>query len=61
MRSVEPLRKPPTDVVPTKVEQQRRRAAVRVRELAELMDRRPDLSGVHRPAEFAIESILWSA
>ena len=40
---------------------QRRRAAERARELAELMDRRPDLWGVHSPADLAAESVLWSA
>ncbi|MFC7495643.1 MULTISPECIES: hypothetical protein [unclassified Nocardioides] len=51
----------PTDVVPPEVERQRRRAADRARELVHLMERRPDLYGVHREAELAVESILWSA
>lgn len=38
-----------------------RRAAARAKELAELMERRPDLRGVHLPADLADESVRWSA
>lgn len=38
-----------------------RREAVRTKELAELLERRPDLWGVHRPADLAAEYVLWSA
>ena len=38
-----------------------RRAAHRAQVLAELLDRRPDLWGVHSPADLAAESVLWSA
>lgn len=37
------------------------REAARAKELAELLERRPDLWGVHRPADLAAESALWSA
>ena len=39
----------------------RRRAAARAKDLAELMERRPDLWGVYSPADLAAESVLWSA
>lgn len=42
-------------------ELKQRRAAARAKELAELMDRRPDLWGVHSPADLAAESVRWSA
>lgn len=38
-----------------------RRAAHRAQVLAELLDRRPDLWGVHSPADLAAEAVLWSA
>ena len=38
-----------------------RRAAQRAQLLAELLDRRPDLVGVHSPADLAAESVLWTA
>jgi len=37
------------------------RAAARARDLVELMDRRPELAGVYRPADLAVEAIRWSA
>lgn len=37
------------------------RAASRSRELVELMDRRPELAGVYRPADLTVEAIRWSA
>ncbi len=42
-------------------ELKQRRAAARAKELAELMERRPDLRGVHLPADLADESLRWSA
>ncbi len=38
-----------------------RRAVLRAQGLAELLERRPDLWGVHTPADLAAESVLWSA
>ena len=38
-----------------------RREAYRTKELAELLNRRPDLWGVHLPADLAAEYVLWSA
>jgi hypothetical protein len=38
-----------------------RRMAHRSRELAELLDRRPDLWGVYGPADVAVEFTLWCA
>jgi hypothetical protein len=38
-----------------------RRLAARTKELTELMERRPDLRGVHLPADLADESVRWSA
>lgn len=37
------------------------RAAARARDLVQLMDRRPELAGVYRPADLAVEAIRWSA
>ena len=37
----------------------RRRAAARTRDLTALLRERPDLAGVHRPADFAVESARW--
>jgi len=42
-------------------ELKQRRVATRVKELAELLERRPDLRGVHLPADLADESLRWSA
>ena len=39
----------------------RQRAAVRTREIAELLLRRPDLAGVHAPADVALDAVTWSA
>lgn len=38
--------------------QQRRRAA-RSRDLTALLHDRPDLSGVHAPADFAVDAVRW--
>lgn len=37
------------------------RVAVRPPDLVDLMVRRPDLVGVYKPADVAVESIRWSA
>lgn len=36
-----------------------RRAAARTRDLTALLRERPDLSGVHAPADFAVDSLRW--
>jgi hypothetical protein len=38
-----------------------RRATSRAQALAELLERRPVLWGVHSPADLVAESVLWSA
>jgi hypothetical protein len=45
---------------PTLVGRERREAA-RARDLAALLQQRPDLAGVHPPADFAAESVRWCA
>ena len=37
------------------------RVAVRPQDLVDLMARRPDLIGVYKPADVAVEAIRWSA
>ena len=37
------------------------RAIIRVRGLAELFERRPDLAGVYSPADLTAEAVRWSA
>jgi hypothetical protein len=37
------------------------RALSHVRALADLFGRRPDLSGVYKPADLTSEAVLWSA
>ncbi|MBZ5741250.1 hypothetical protein [Nocardioides mangrovi] len=37
------------------------RASVRARHLAELMERRPDLFGVHPAADLVADSVRWTA
>ncbi len=37
------------------------RALTRVRGLADLFDRRPELAGVHPPADLTAEAVRWSA
>jgi hypothetical protein len=39
---------------------QQRRAAARSRDLTALLRERPDLHGVHAPADFAVESVHWT-
>jgi len=36
-----------------------RRAAARARDLTVLLRERPDLVGVHQPADFAVDSVRW--
>jgi hypothetical protein len=38
-----------------------RRAAARTRDLTALLRQRPDLAGVHAPADFAVDAVRWSA
>ena len=38
-----------------------RRAAARVRDLTALLRERPDLAGVHAPADFAVDAVRWCA
>ena len=38
---------------------QQRRAAARTRDLTALLRERPDLEGVHAPADFAAGAVLW--
>ena len=38
-----------------------RRAAARARDLDRLLQQRPELAGVHRAADLAVEAIRWSA
>jgi len=38
---------------------QQRRAAARSRDLTALLRDRPDLAGVHAPADFAVDSVRW--
>lgn len=36
-----------------------RRAAARTRDLTALLRDRPDLSGVHAPADFTVDAVRW--
>jgi hypothetical protein len=36
-----------------------RRAAARTRDLTRLLSGRPDLAGVHAPADFAVDALRW--
>lgn len=38
-----------------------RRELVRTGALTDLFERRPDLAGVHPPADLSAEALLWSA
>lgn len=38
-----------------------RRAAARTRDLTALLRERPDLTGVHAPADFAVDAVRWCA
>lgn len=38
---------------------QQRRSAARTRDLTALLRERPDLAGVHAPADFAVDSVRW--
>ena len=39
----------------------RRRAAARTRDLGALLRERPDLAGVHAPADFTVDAVRWCA
>jgi hypothetical protein len=49
---------PPTDA---RASAAQRRAAARTRDLTALLRQRPDLAGVHAPADFAVDAVRWSA
>jgi hypothetical protein len=51
---------PPTRSERVAVAQQRR-AAARARDLTTLLRERPDLAGVHAPADLAVEAVRWCA
>jgi hypothetical protein len=36
-----------------------RRSAARTRDLTRLLSSRPDLAGVHAPADFAVDALRW--
>ncbi len=38
---------------------QQRRAAARTRDLTALLRDRPDLAGVHAPADFTVDAVRW--
>jgi hypothetical protein len=38
-----------------------RRAAARTRDLGALLRERPDLAGVHAPADFTVDAVRWCA
>jgi hypothetical protein len=38
---------------------QERRRAARSRDLTALLHNRPDLTGVHAPADFAVDAVRW--
>lgn len=38
-----------------------RRAAARVRDLTHLLQQRPELVGVHLPADLSVEAVCWCA
>jgi hypothetical protein len=38
---------------------QQRRAAARTRDLSALLRDRPDLAGVHAPADFSVDAVRW--
>jgi len=46
---------------PTVTTAAQRRAAARTRDLTALLRQRPDLAGVHAPADFAVEAVRWCA
>jgi hypothetical protein len=49
----------PPLATPPVVTAAQRRAAARTRDLTALLRERPDLSGVHAPADFAVEAVRW--
>ena len=40
---------------------QQRRAAARARDLTALLRERPELSGVHAPADLVVDAVRWCA
>ena len=54
---------PVTDLEKVRAERlataQQRRAAARTRDLTALLRDRPDLEGVHAPADFAVDALRW--
>ena len=54
---------PVTDIEQVRAERaanaQQRRAAARTRDLTALLRDRPDLEGVHPPADFAVDGVRW--
>lgn len=54
---------PVTDIERVRAERaanaQQRRAAARTRDLTALLRDRPDLEGVHAPADFAADGLRW--
>ena len=63
-RTVKPRRSPDvTDIERVRAERaasaQQRRAAARTRDLTALLRDRPDLQGVHAPADFAVDAVRW--
>ena len=58
---------PPAGAAPGETRSERlaaaaqRRAAARARDLTALLRERPDLAGVHAPADFAVDAVRWCA
>ena len=54
---------PVTDIERVRAERaanaQQRRVAARTRDLTALLRDRPDLEGVHAPADFAVDGLRW--
>lgn len=56
---VSPSSSPSSD--PTDRAARQRREAARARDLTALLQQRPDLAGVHPPADFYAEAVRWCA
>jgi hypothetical protein len=54
---------PVTDLEKVRIDRltaaKQRRAAARTRDLSALLRDRPDLAGVHAPADFAVDAVRW--
>jgi len=54
---------PVTDIEKVRMDRltasKQRRAAARTRDLSALLRDRPDLAGVHAPADFAVDAVRW--